>query len=231
MYNMIIMFVIIILIEPASACRPKEYTTSDGQCCPMCYEGTVVGKDCTTQSGTRCISCEKGTYMNQPNGLTRCLPCSTCDSGFGLFAKQSCTSLSDTVCDVLSGYFCKSLTDNTGCSTAEKHSVCKPGQRIKQPGTSRHDTECEFCPQESFSPFGVNCTLWTKCSESQTKVQDGSLTTDVVCSNRSLRHRYVLLLPFMGCCLTLSLLLLTGYQKQITSRRNIHESGPGHEPS
>ncbi|PWA24904.1 hypothetical protein CCH79_00020922, partial [Gambusia affinis] len=100
--------------------------------------------------------------MNQPNGLKKCLSCATCDPGLGLFAKQNCKSTSDTVCDVLSGFFCKSLTDSTGCSTAERHSVCKPGERIKQPGTSRHDTVCEACQQGSFSPNGVNCTLWTK---------------------------------------------------------------------
>ncbi|MED6262711.1 hypothetical protein ATANTOWER_024534 [Ataeniobius toweri] len=28
------------LIESGSHCGPKEYRTSDGQCCPMCHEGT-----------------------------------------------------------------------------------------------------------------------------------------------------------------------------------------------
>ncbi|KAK5605266.1 hypothetical protein CRENBAI_017068 [Crenichthys baileyi] len=162
MWSMLIILVGFALIEPGSNCGPKEYRTSDGQCCPMCHEGTVVGRDCTVQSGTRCLPCDTGTYMNQPNGLTRCLPCSFCDPGVGLFAQQNCTPTSDTVCDVLSGYFCKSLADRIGCSTAEIHSVCDPGQRIKQPGTSRHDTVCEVCQEGSFSPHGVNCTLWTK---------------------------------------------------------------------
>uniref|UniRef100_A0A3Q2PI78 Tumor necrosis factor receptor superfamily member 14 n=1 Tax=Fundulus heteroclitus TaxID=8078 RepID=A0A3Q2PI78_FUNHE len=127
---------------------------------------------------------------------------------FGLFVKQNCTQTSDTVCDVLSGYFCKSLTD-TGCSTAEKHSVCEPGQRIKQPGTSRHDTVCEACQEGSFSPDGLNCTLWTECSASQTKVQEGSLTSDVVCRNVSIRHRYTLLVPVLSLPIV-CMLLLTG---------------------
>ncbi|XP_054904598.1 tumor necrosis factor receptor superfamily member 14-like isoform X2 [Poeciliopsis prolifica] len=173
----------------------------------MCQEGTVVVRDCSAESGTRCAPCERGTYMNRPNGLRRCLSCSTCDQGLGLYAKENCKSTSDSLCDVLSGFFCKSLTDSTGCSIAEKHSVCKPGEKIKQPGTSRHDTVCEACQQGSFSPDGVNCTLWTKCSENQTQVRDGTLTADVVCSNGSLRHRYFLSLPFV-CVLILCLVLL-----------------------
>ncbi|XP_047231976.1 tumor necrosis factor receptor superfamily member 14-like [Girardinichthys multiradiatus] len=212
MWSMLIILVGFALIESDSNCRPKEYRTSDGQCCPMCHEGTIVGRDCTIQSGTRCVPCDTGTYMNQPNGLTRCLPCSFCDPGVGLFAKQNCTPTSDTVCDVLSGYFCKSLADSTGCSTAEKHSVCDPGQRIKQPGTSKHDTVCEVCQEGSFSLHGVNCTLWTKCSESQTLVQEGSLTSDVVCRSGSLRNRYSLLLPCIMFVFAIGSLLFTGWQ-------------------
>uniref|UniRef100_A0A3Q2DVM7 Tumor necrosis factor receptor superfamily member 6-like n=1 Tax=Cyprinodon variegatus TaxID=28743 RepID=A0A3Q2DVM7_CYPVA len=132
-----------VLVGSGSTCRPREYTTRDGQCCPMCQEGKVVGKDCTAGSGTRCIPCETGTYMNKPNGLNSCFSCSSCDSGSGLSIKQNCTSKSDTVCDVLHGYFCKSWTDSSGCSTAAKHSACKPGQRIKHPeGSSTSDVVC-----------------------------------------------------------------------------------------
>ncbi|XP_015225204.1 PREDICTED: tumor necrosis factor receptor superfamily member 14-like, partial [Cyprinodon variegatus] len=122
----------------------------------------VVGKDCTAVSGPRCIPCETGTFMNKPNGLTKCFSCFSCDPGSGLSIKQNCTSESDTVCDVLHGYFCKSWTDSSGCSTAAKHSACKPGQRIKLPGTSRDDTVCENCEEGTFSPHGLNCTLWTQ---------------------------------------------------------------------
>lgn len=56
--------------------------------------------------------------------------------GNGLFEQQKCTKTSDTVCDVLTGYFCKSLED-TGCTLAEEHSSCKPGQRVKKNGKKR----------------------------------------------------------------------------------------------
>lgn len=57
-------------------------------------------------------------------------------SGDGLFAEQECSPKSDTVCEALKGFFCKTLAAS-GCSEAEKHSLCTPGQRIKEPGEKR----------------------------------------------------------------------------------------------
>ncbi|KAL7398276.1 hypothetical protein ABVT39_007126 [Epinephelus coioides] len=97
--------------------------------------------------------------MPQPNGLKKCLPCTSCDEG--LFAKQQCTATSDTVCGVSEGYFCKELRDDTGCSLAQQHTTCESGHRIKTPGTNRTDTECEACQHGFFSEHGVDCTAWT----------------------------------------------------------------------
>ncbi|KAK2898119.1 tumor necrosis factor receptor superfamily member 14-like [Channa argus] len=169
---------------PALCCRRYEFTTRDGRCCPMCSKGNVVRRDCTQFSATYCVPCEDGTFMNKPNGLTRCFPCSTCGAAQGLFAQQKCTATTDVVCDVVSGYFCRSLSDDgTGCSFAVRHKVCAPGQRIEAPGTSRSDTVCEDCPHGYFSEDGVNCTAWTVCSESQTKIREGSAILDVDCED------------------------------------------------
>ncbi|XP_067383543.1 tumor necrosis factor receptor superfamily member 14-like isoform X1 [Channa argus] len=162
---------LVALTVPALCCREKEYSTRDGQCCPMCQEGTVVRRDCTQLSGTLCVPCEDGTFMNKLNGLTRCFPCAACDTAQGLFEQQKCTLTTDAVCDVFSGYFCRSLSDDgTGCSLAVRHKVCAPGQRIEAPGTSRSDTVCEDCPPGYFSEDGVNCKAWTVCSKTQKKV-------------------------------------------------------------
>lgn len=58
--------------------------------------------------------------------------------GHGLFVKQECTTTTDTVCDVLSGYFCKEFMDDIGCSLAQKHTHCAPGERIKEPGKKKN---------------------------------------------------------------------------------------------
>nr|XP_040025501.1 tumor necrosis factor receptor superfamily member 14-like isoform X1 [Gasterosteus aculeatus aculeatus] len=123
--------------------------------------------------------------MNQPNRLTKCFPCSSCDQGRGLFAKQNCTSTSDTVCDVIAGHFCTDLIEDEECRSARRHSDCEPGHRVKEPGTRRTDTTCEPCPAGSFSPEGVNCSLWTNCSENQVEVKGGNLTSDTVCGAAS----------------------------------------------
>ncbi|KAE8293047.1 hypothetical protein D5F01_LYC08141 [Larimichthys crocea] len=67
------------LMLPCRCCLQKEYEATDGQCCPMCHEGTVVRRDCTLDAGTRCVQCGDGTYMNQPNGLRKCFLCTNCN--------------------------------------------------------------------------------------------------------------------------------------------------------
>ncbi|KAF3859910.1 hypothetical protein F7725_000165 [Dissostichus mawsoni] len=187
-------------------CRPKEYPTSAGQCCPMCSEGTIVQKDCTSQSGTRCSRCKNGSYMNRPNGLNKCLACTSCDSGHGLFVLQVCSETTDTVCEVIDGYFCKDL-DVTGCSAAQKHTPCRPGEKIKEPGTSREDAQCELCPSGLFSEHGVNCTDWTACSVTQVKLKEGNESSDVVCGSSSRSH-YIVMPPTLLLVLTIVALLI-----------------------
>ncbi|XP_074499250.1 uncharacterized protein LOC141772310 [Sebastes fasciatus] len=211
------------LLAPVMCCLPKEYKTRDGECCPMCHEGSVVRRDCTQQSGTRCSNCVNGTYMNQPNGLTNCFLCTSCDQGHGLFAQQECTATKDTICDVLSGYFCKHLMDGGGCSLAEKHSPCPPGHRIKEPGTSRTDTMCELCQPGHFSQDGLNCTVWTICSETQVKVE-GSSSSDVVCGAAS-RERFFYI-PFIMATLLSLALVITG---KLSSRKT-ETSAQSHLP-
>lgn len=195
-------------VVPVLGCDPKEYATRDGQCCPLCFEGTFVRKDCTQQVGTKCRPCENGTYMNQPNGLNKCFPCTSCNPGHGLFVQQVCRTTHNTVCEVLPGYFCKSFADDTGCSLAEKHKRCAAGERIKEPGTSRTDTVCERCQPGYFSQDGVNCTAWTICSETQVKLKEGNAIRNVVCGSASRTHYSYI--PLLLLSLTISGIVITG---------------------
>ncbi|XP_037629686.1 tumor necrosis factor receptor superfamily member 14-like isoform X2 [Sebastes umbrosus] len=194
------------LMAPAMCCLPKEYKTMNGECCPMCHEGSVVRRDCTEQSGTRCIPCVNGTYMNQPNGLSNCFLCTSCDQGHGLFSQKWCTATTDTICDVLSGYFCKDWMDGSGCSLAKTHTPCPPGHRVKEPGTSRTDTVCELCQPGHFSQDGLNCTAWTSCSETQVEIKEGSNSSDVVCGAAS-RERFYYIPFIMATLLSLALVI------------------------
>ncbi|XP_055366253.1 uncharacterized protein LOC114858750 [Betta splendens] len=201
--------VVAVFVFPGSCCQSNEYTARDGQCCPRCLEGTVVLRDCKAESGTQCVPCEEGTYMNRPNGLKSCFPCTSCDPGDGLFKRYNCTVKVDTVCDVSPGYFCKSW-EETICIFADKHTVCKPGQRIKEPGTERSDAVCEDCQPGFFSPHGVNCTAWTVCSDTEINVRAGDAQTDVVCRDAS-RHHYFLVFGISCSLVTLCGVTIKGW--------------------
>ncbi|XP_034027790.1 tumor necrosis factor receptor superfamily member 14-like isoform X1 [Thalassophryne amazonica] len=135
--------------------------------------------------------------MDQMNSYKECTTCSICDTGHGLFVHQPCTSVSNTVCGVLNGYFCTRFTDNGGCSLAFRHTVCAPGQQMKQAGTNRTDTVCEDCQSGFFSLDGVNCTAWKVCEETETVVKEGSSSQDVICERSAGRIHHATLASFL----------------------------------
>ncbi|XP_058245672.1 tumor necrosis factor receptor superfamily member 14-like isoform X3 [Hemibagrus wyckioides] len=144
-----------------SKCGQSEYSSAAEECCPMCAIGSVVLKDCHGDYSTTCKPCSKGTFMNEPNGLLTCFQCKICENGF--YISQDCTTLEDTVCGVLDGYYCMSYSDDKrDCLHAIKHSKCQPGEQIKTPGTKSSDTVCEPCLSGFYSPEGVNCSKWTE---------------------------------------------------------------------
>ncbi|XP_033984995.1 tumor necrosis factor receptor superfamily member 14-like isoform X2 [Trematomus bernacchii] len=198
-------------VAPELSCPPKQYVSKAG-CCPMCRKGTIVQEDCSYVAGTLCSRCEKGTFMNKPNGLDRCFTCTSCDPGHGLFVLQGCSETTDTVCEVIDGYFCKDL-DVTGCSAAQKHTTCVPGGRIKEPGTRRADAQCELCQSGFFSEHGVNCNDWTTCSETQVKLKEGTESSDVVCGVSS-RNHYIVVVTALLFEMTIVALLIRGAKWQ-----------------
>ncbi|XP_037391502.1 tumor necrosis factor receptor superfamily member 14-like isoform X2 [Pygocentrus nattereri] len=141
--------------------------------------------------------------MNQPNGFTKCFQCKTCDKEQGLYSIHICTTISNTVCGVLDGYYCKDRKENKECTFALKHRQCEPGEGIKVPGTKDRDTECEECPHGFYSPLGINCTKWTDCSvKDQVKDTEGSSVKDVQCKVK-FRERHGLIAAaavFLALC-------------------------------
>ncbi|KAL4604873.1 tumor necrosis factor receptor superfamily member 5-like isoform X1 [Arapaima gigas] len=185
----------------SSACGRAEYETN-GQCCPMCSPGTRVYKDCTDYTSTSCVPCTEATFTDKPNGLITCFPCTVCDKGFGLKTVKECTASSDTVCGVLEGNYCVDPYEG-GCRKAEKHTTCKPGQFIRLPGTGSADTECENCPENSYSNgSSTSCTPHTDCeSRKLTTIRQGDSVSDSECGSsshmkESSRHNQEKLTPF-----------------------------------
>ncbi|XP_062855160.1 tumor necrosis factor receptor superfamily member 14-like isoform X1 [Trichomycterus rosablanca] len=204
-------------------CGQSEYLSSADECCPMCNIGLVVLRDCTGPYSTMCKPCSKGTYMNAPNGLNKCFPCKTCDKG--LSASEQCSTIKDTVCDVLGGYYCKHYNGKE-CIMALKHSKCEPGQQIKTPGTKTSDTVCELCSHGYYSPEGENCTKWTDCSiKDMIQDEEGSSVKDVQCKQRRMRY---FLIPGFVINLMFATVLLFLYMKQRSLSKSNKMMQPGH---
>uniref|UniRef100_A0A3Q3ACE2 TNFR-Cys domain-containing protein n=1 Tax=Kryptolebias marmoratus TaxID=37003 RepID=A0A3Q3ACE2_KRYMA len=166
-------------------CHPTEYQIGD-DCCPMCPAGSRVIIDCTEVRSTSCLPCSDGTFINRPNGLKRCNPCSTCDPGSGLKLKRKCEPSSDTVCEPMEGFFCIEPT-NTGCSAAQRHKSCEPGQYINRTGTPSVDAECSDCSSGSFSNgASTSCQPHTQCEELNLRlITAGTAAADAQCGEKS----------------------------------------------
>uniref|UniRef100_A0A3Q0RAA9 TNFR-Cys domain-containing protein n=1 Tax=Amphilophus citrinellus TaxID=61819 RepID=A0A3Q0RAA9_AMPCI len=143
-------------------CHPAEYLIGS-ECCPRCSAGSRVETHCNEYRSTACLPCMNGTYTDKRNGLEQCIPCMSCAAGSGLKFNRSCTVTSDTVCELLQGFYCiYSVGDD--CKEAQRHSSCGPGQYISQNGTASTDTECSDCRAGTFSDgTSPSCQPHTQC--------------------------------------------------------------------
>ncbi|XP_032421052.1 tumor necrosis factor receptor superfamily member 14-like isoform X1 [Xiphophorus hellerii] len=184
------MFVLLMILmrdfgADSITCHQTEYKMGE-ECCPMCPIGKRVKADCTEFQNTFCSPCTDGTFMDLPNGLKRCNPCSTCDSGAGLKEKQQCVITADTVCEPMEGFYCTDLKSG-GCSVAQKHRSCEPGHYISRNGTASTDTECSECSSGSFSDGTMlSCQPHTQCEkENLHLIKAGTASTDAECGGKS----------------------------------------------
>ncbi|XP_018587973.1 tumor necrosis factor receptor superfamily member 14-like isoform X2 [Scleropages formosus] len=198
--------------NPCFACDRAEYEIN-GQCCPMCFPGTRVYRDCTAQTSTSCAPCTGPTYTDKPNGLTQCTSCTVCDQGFGLKTVKECLTTSNTVCGVLEGNYCTDFSEGE-CKKAEKHTTCKPGQFIRHPGTDSTDTVCEDCPENSYSNgSSSSCTSHTDCeSKGLLTMKPGDSVSDSECGEKKRKY---LIFPVIFGVAVLAVGLLCIYQKKL----------------
>ncbi|XP_043998288.1 tumor necrosis factor receptor superfamily member 14-like isoform X2 [Gambusia affinis] len=182
-------FVLLILMRDfrvdSITCHLTEYKIGE-ECCDQCPSGHRVRIDCTQFKSTSCQRCSDGTYMDLPNGLKRCNPCSTCDSGAGLKEKRQCGPSVDTVCEPMEGFYCTDFKSR-GCVVAQKHRSCEPGHYISRNGTAYTDTECSECSRGSFSDGTMfSCQPHTQCEKENLQlIKAGTTSTDAECGEKS----------------------------------------------
>ncbi|XP_072101103.1 tumor necrosis factor receptor superfamily member 5-like isoform X2 [Mobula birostris] len=181
--KIILLLLLISQIPVTTACDPGEYE-NDGVCCSLCSPGSRVSKHCTLMTGTTCNPCTTGEYMEHPNGLEKCFKCKLCDPELGLQVKQPCTYTHNTICKPREGYYCIA-----NCQMVRKHTVCPPGEGVKEKGTPFKDTVCEKCPHGTFSSKASTteeCKSWTVCETLKLKqVEAGDAEADVKCEAES----------------------------------------------
>ncbi|NP_001038889.2 uncharacterized protein LOC751714 isoform 1 [Danio rerio] len=170
-----------------STCSPGQYINQteyevEERCCPMCAPGTHVLWHCTQDKITTCVPCLESTFISELNGLMNCFPCTICDASRGLRVNKGCSQSSDTVCEPLERFYCI-VKKKSSCTSALQHSKCRPGQYIKQAGTSSTDTVCADCTGDTYSNGSFSsCLPHTKCEAMRlTEKNPGTHSSDTEC--------------------------------------------------
>ncbi|KAL2103398.1 hypothetical protein ACEWY4_000266 [Coilia grayii] len=196
-------------------CTPAEYEVKE-ECCPMCNPGYYVYRHCTEDTSTTCAPCPASTYTDAHSGLEACRRCTVCDSSAGLRVKRECSSTSDTLCEPLEGHYCTDPIQD-GCRGAVEHTKCKPGQSIKQTGTTYTDTVCIDCDSKTFSDGTfTTCKPHTQCELGYYITKEGTSSSDTECQ--------MLLVPVM-IAVTLLVVILVVTAVTVTAKVRIRRRG------
>ncbi|XP_028842398.1 tumor necrosis factor receptor superfamily member 11B-like isoform X2 [Denticeps clupeoides] len=147
--------------------------------CDYCPPGHFVMAHCTAGMPTLCKPCPPNYFTEFWNYLPKCLFCSTfCDQN--QVVKKECTAVNNRVCECKGGYF----LDMDFCI---RHKKCAPGQGIKRRGTPYADTECEGCPDGTFSSESYQtdaCAKHTDCKSQGLRLAlNGTSWHDNLCTS------------------------------------------------
>ncbi|XP_026864125.2 tumor necrosis factor receptor superfamily member 5 isoform X1 [Electrophorus electricus] len=172
---------LILLLLPVivHSCDLKtHYAKDNNQCCKMCQPGTRMHQDMNCQDPI-CLNCEDGEYQDVYNKDTKCKEQPMCDPNLN-FAKQTNPSKKKFMqCQCIPDHHCS--TEN--CDTCVRNTVCQAGESIKKMGNQTSDTECEKCPDGTFSNThsARTCQPWTECVSGFRESVQGSSTYDRSC--------------------------------------------------
>ncbi|KAG5830109.1 hypothetical protein ANANG_G00317180 [Anguilla anguilla] len=188
----------------------SAYYEINGQCCHLCLPGTRLYMHCTEYTSTFCVPCPQKSFNDEPNSRLNCYRCTGCDPAMGLKTYRQCTPTSDTVCGPLDHHYC-TKTDNKGCSFAQKHTICRPGQFILRSGTTLTNTECGDCPDKTFSDesFSAYCKPHRDCQTlGLQEITAGTNTSDSECGPRNIPVYIVTVFVLLALAVFLAIIFI-----------------------
>ncbi|MCJ8741849.1 hypothetical protein PDJAM_G00075580 [Pangasius djambal] len=170
-------FILLVLSVVAESCDDETHYEKDNKCCKKCEPGTRMMQNTGCEDPV-CRECSDGEYQDGYTSGFRCKLQPYCDPNLNLQAQtQSKTKVSLCVC--IPDHHCAS----TDCSSCVRNTVCKAGEKVRKIGTQMSDTECERCPNGTFSDreSASTCKPWTECSSGSKEGVPGSSTSDRTC--------------------------------------------------
>uniref|UniRef100_A0A8C4XEG7 Tumor necrosis factor receptor superfamily member 14-like n=1 Tax=Erpetoichthys calabaricus TaxID=27687 RepID=A0A8C4XEG7_ERPCA len=144
-------------------------------------------------------------------------------SGVALMKVQECTPTSNTICSVLPGYFCVE-SSGSSCTIGQKHQSCSPGQFISRKGNAKEDTQCENCPEDTYSNGTLTeCKHHTKCkSQGLKEKRPGTRAVDAECTEHTNTAAIVAGVIITILLLAVVVLIILNKRKLQEGLRNLH---------
>eukprot|EP00062_Callorhinchus_milii_P027268 gi/632990361/ref/XP_007884133.1/ PREDICTED: tumor necrosis factor receptor superfamily member 16-like [Callorhinchus milii] len=153
-------------------CRSGQVTEL-GECCDFCPAGHGVARACGV-SNTECEACSEGVSFSPSEGMSPCRPCTRCPEQ----ESMPCTAQADTGCHCREGAY---LLPGTGCVQC---SSCPPGYGVTAQCQAGTDTQCQRCPNDTFSERESReqaCVPCWHCDDQSFVLRDCSTVSNTVC--------------------------------------------------
>ncbi|XP_069804039.1 tumor necrosis factor receptor superfamily member 1B-like isoform X2 [Dendropsophus ebraccatus] len=153
--------------------------------CQACPQGYVTRSSCVKDIGKECATCsDPNEYIDWSYDRPRCWPCNICRPESNLVEVQSCSLLTEAICQCKPGFYCRTTLPNS-CARCNPLRQCPPGQGVKQKGSPNKDTVCEACPSWTFSNVTSAteaCKPHTDCNKlHRLTTRWGNATNDAQC--------------------------------------------------
>lgn len=208
----------------AESCdQETHYEREDGQCCKMCDPGTrmKLNTDCLDPS---CEECESSEYMDTYTKDNVCKVQPYCDPNLNFLKQNNPSTKSRSICKCKPDHHCSS----SFCDSCVRNKICQAGEKVKKNGTQNSDTECEPCPEGSFSSqnSSFTCQPWTECKSGYVESFTGTSSSDRICAcNKTLIIIVVIVIMFLLLLGIVFVLYMARKRGSLNFTQTVHKCG------